>query len=174
MLCSLEVSHSTFGHPEPENLPRDTSTAMTLMNPFLIFVLHCHLNSRLPTTERYRCVKQASAHCRPSGWESPQTGHGHMGKAKPWCLSTGRDFGCLCASSFPGMQSWVMTWWTCRAVGGGGSRHTQTQQFVGFPAAALCYRLSGGGVPTGRQTHSRQGPRGALVNRGLWLVTHPG
>lgn len=51
MVCS-SVSHSTFGHPEPAKLPKDTSTARTLMNPFLIFVLHCHLNSRLPTTKR--------------------------------------------------------------------------------------------------------------------------
>lgn len=52
MACSSKVSHSTFGHPEPAKLPKDTSTAMTLLNPFLIFVLHCHLNSRLPTIKR--------------------------------------------------------------------------------------------------------------------------
>lgn len=52
MVCSSQVPHSTFGHPEPAKQPRDTSTAMTLMNPFLIFVLHCHLNARLPTTKR--------------------------------------------------------------------------------------------------------------------------
>lgn len=101
MLCSLEVSHSTLGHPEPENLPRDTSTAMTLMNPFLIFVLHCHLNARLPTTERYRCVKRASAHCRPTDWTRTQ-GEGEAVVSVRW-----PGFGCLCASSFPGMQSWV-------------------------------------------------------------------
>lgn len=115
MLCSLEVSHSTFGHPEPENLPRDTSTAMTLMNPFLIFVLHCHLNARLPTTERYRCVKWASAHCRPTDW-TWTWGEGEAVVSVRW-----PGIGCWCASSFPGMQSWVTS-----SGGRGESAHTDT------------------------------------------------
>lgn len=63
---------------------------------------------------------------------------------------------CLCVSSFPGTQSWVMSWWTCRE-----RRHTQTQQFAGLPAATLLYRTVVVGFPIGRQTHSRQGPHGA-------------
>lgn len=75
MVCSSQVPHSTFGHPEPAKQPRDTSTAMTLMNPFLIFVLHCHLNARLPTTKRVG----RQVHTVVPVDESPQSGHGHSG-----------------------------------------------------------------------------------------------
>lgn len=71
-----------------QNCP-DTSTAVTLMNPFLIFVLHCHLNLRLPTTKR---VGRQVRTVVPVD-ESPQSGHGHRGKAEPWCSPTGRDSG---------------------------------------------------------------------------------
>lgn len=49
-------------------------------------------------------------------------------------------FGCLCASSFPGMELGDELMDMPGSGGAGGSRHTQTQQFAGFPAAALCYR----------------------------------
>lgn len=149
MVCSSQVPHSTFGHPEPAKQPRDTSTAMTLMNPFLIFVLHCHLNARLPTTKRVG----RQVHTVVPVDESPQSGHGHSGGRQSHGVCPLAGIRCLRISSFPGMQSRVMSWWTCRE-----RRHTQTQEFAGLPAATLLYRTVVVGFPIGRQTHSRQGP----------------
>lgn len=72
-----------------QNCP-DTSTAVTLMNPFLIFVLHCHLNLRLPTTKRVgRQVHTVVPVDESLHSLDMDTG----GKAEPWCSPTGRDSG---------------------------------------------------------------------------------
>lgn len=141
-----------------QNCP-DTSTAVTLMNPFLIFVLHCHLNLRLPTTKRVgRQVRTVA----PVD-ESPESGRGH-GEGRATVFAHWPGFGCLCVDSFPGMQSWAMSWWTSRE-----RRHTQTQQFSGLPAATLCcigqwWR----GFPTGRQgPHGRDSWQAGTTRRSV-------
>lgn len=55
----------------------------------------------------------------------------------------------------------------------GSLAHTNTA----VPGSLLRQRAPGGrwqGLSHGRQTPSRRGPRRALADRGLWLVTYPG
>lgn len=96
---------------------------------------------------------------------STETGHGQQGEDRP--VPTPRVCG-LCGSSLTWVQGWM--------VSGGdtlGHWHTQTQQFLGS------FLLQGApgewwrGSPTADKTPSRQGPRCALANGGLWSVTHP-
>lgn len=60
-------------------------------------------------------------------------------------------FGCLCADSFPGMQSWAMSWWTSR----GEVAHTDTTVRRAPGCHAVLYRTVVAGFPA-----SRQGPHG--------------
>lgn len=62
-------------------------------------------------------------------------------------------------------------WWaeTTRGVVG---THKHNSPWVHSCCCVLL--MSGSGGSPRRQTPSRQGPCRALVNRGLWLVTHPG
>lgn len=54
-----------------------------------------------------------------------------------------------------------------------GSRRTNTPVPRGPPAAVRPGGMGGRGSPTADRQRSRQGPRRALVNGGLWLVTIP-
>lgn len=60
-------------------------------------------------------------------------------------------FGCLCADSFPGMQSWAMSWWTSQ----GEVAHTDTTVHRAPGCHAVLYRTVVAGFPAGRQ-----GPQG--------------
>lgn len=60
-------------------------------------------------------------------------------------------FGCLCADSFPGMQSWAMSWWTSR----GEVAHTDTTVRRAPGCHAVLYRTVVAGFPA-----IRQGPHG--------------
>lgn len=155
-----------------QNCP-DTSTAVTLMNPFLIFVLHCHLNLRLPTTKRVgRQVRTVA----PVD-ESPESGRGH-GEGRATVFAHWPGFGCLCVDSFPGMQSWAMSWWTSR----GEAAHTDTTVLRAPGCHAVLYRTVVAGVPHWQAGTTRQGltagrdhtALGALMNTSLRLVIHPG
>lgn len=97
-----------------------------------IFNFCSALSSQFEASNNQTC-RQASAHCPSGGRESPQSGHGHRGKAEPWCSPTGRDSG-ACAQ-IPSQGCRAGRW-----VGGqAGERwHTQTQQFAGLPATMLC------------------------------------
>lgn len=100
---------------------------------------------------------------RSSGWKkraSAETGHGQKGRDSPvhW-----PEVCRLCAKS-PHADA---------GLGGerrgrpGSLAHTDTMMTVpGGPSCRGVLLASGGGY--------RQGPRRALVDGGLWLVTHPG
>lgn len=95
---------------------------------------------------------------------STETEHEHTEKAKAVISVHRPRFCCLCGNSFIWTQGWV--------TGGNGTlghRHTQTQQFLGRSCSGVLWR-----VVVGPPLAGRRRPRGALVNRGLWLVTHPG
>lgn len=120
-----------------------------------IFNFCSALSSQFEVSNNQMC-RQASAHCRSSGRESPQSGRGH-GKGRAMVSTHWPGFGCLCVSSFPGTQSRVKTWWTCW----GEVAHTDTTVCRASHCRTVLYRTVVVGFPTGRQTHSRQGPHGA-------------
>lgn len=97
-----------------------------------IFNFCSALSSQFEASNNQTC-RQASAHCRSSGRESPQSGHGHGGEGGAMVFAHWPGFGCLCVDSFPGMQSWAMSWWTSR----GEAAHTDTT-VLRAPAATLC------------------------------------
>lgn len=67
-----------------------------------------------------------------------------------------------------GVQGWVAS--------GDDTRVTGTHKHSSFwvAPAAVCSWWAAAGAPRCRQTPSGRGPRRALADRGLWLVTHPG
>lgn len=172
--CSSKVSHSTFRHPEPAKLPRHFNCSDS-NEP--IFNFCSALSSQFEASNNQTC-RQASAHCRSSGRESPQSGHGHRGKGRAMVFAHWPGFGCLCVDSFPGMQSWAMSWWTSR----GEAAHTDTTVLRAPGCHAVLYRTVVAGVPHWQAGTTRQGltagrdhtALGALMNTSLQLVIHPG
>lgn len=161
--CSLEVSHSTViqdtrsQHFGPK---KNTSIVMTLT----LFVLHCHLGLRLPTFKMVSSCKPEKC-ARSCEWERRPlrglnaTSGGRSGRWPSACCSRG--------SPLPGMQGWLTSRDDTRVIG------THKHSSSWGPSCGSVFPVGGGGgSPT--QTLSRQGPRRALADRGLWLVTHPG
>lgn len=132
-----------------------------------IFNFCSALSSQFEVSNNQMC-RQASAHCRSSGRESPQSGRGH-GKGRAMVSTHWPGFECLCVSSFPGTQSRVKTWWTCWGE--------VAQQFAGLPTAALCCtgQWWWGSPLAGRLTAGRDHTvLDALMKTSLRLVIHPG
>lgn len=131
------------------------------------------LSSQFEASNNQTC-RQASAHCRSSGRESP---------VWTWTRGGRRSHG---VRPLAGIRVLVRRFLPRDAeLGdelvdkpgrGGTHRHNSSQ---GSGSHAVLYRTVVAGFPTGRQgphgrTHSRQGPHGALMNTSLRLVIHPG
>lgn len=167
MVCSSQVSPSAFGHLEPAELLRHFSCD----GPNEPIVNLCSAPSPQCEASNNQTRRQATAHCRASGRESPQSGHGHGGEGRAMVSAHWPGVGRLCVSSFPGTQSWVTSWWTCR----GEVAHTDTTVCRARHWHTVLCRTVVLGLPTGsRLTGGRDHTAlGALKNTSLRLVTHP-